>query len=161
MELDWGKHDHVNVIKILRDRLLMNIPEGHIVVQSGDKLVVMGGRQQIENFCRQQAQLGVTVVAEPITLKEYIANQQAIPEARQLLCCGVTLDKSMPESDKSVRDSGIKQDWSGILIGLERDLLPIHPRPQPDPPPRRPALGHGPAKNGRQAGELGAAGLTT
>ena len=130
MELDWGKHDHVNVIKILRGRLLMNIPEGHIVVQSGDKLVVMGGRQQIENFCRQQAQLGVTVVAEPITLKEYIANQQAIPEARQLLCCGVTLDKSMPESDKSVRDSGIKQDWSGILIGLERDLLPI---PSPDP----------------------------
>ena len=36
----------------------------------------------------------------------------------------------MPESDKSVRDSGIKQDWSGILIGLERDLLPI---PSPDP----------------------------
>lgn len=130
LELDWGKHDHVNIIRILRGRLLLNIPEGHIVVQSRDKLVVMGGRQQIENFCRQQAQLGVTVVDEPITLKEYIANQQAIPEARQLLCCGVTLDKSMPESDKSVRASGIKQDWSGILIGLERDLLPI---PSPDP----------------------------
>lgn len=130
LELDWGKHDHVNIIRILRGRLLLNIPEGHIVVQSRDKLVVMGGRQQIENFCRQQAQLGVTVVNEPITLKEYIANQQAIPEARQLLCCGVTLDKSMPESDKSVRASGIKQDWSGILIGLERDLLPI---PSPDP----------------------------
>lgn len=130
MELDWGKHDHVNIIRILRGRLLLNIPEGHIVVQSRDKLVVMGGRQQIENFCRQQAQLGVTVVDEPITLKEYIANQQTIPEARQLLCCGVTLDKSMPESGKSVRASGIKQDWSGILIGLERDLLPI---PSPDP----------------------------
>ena len=130
LELDWGKHDHVNVIKILRDRLLMNIPEGHIVVQSGDKLVVMGGRQQIENFCRVQAQLGVTVFAEPITLKDYIASQQNIPEARQLLCCGVTLERSMPEAGKSVRDSGIKQDWSGILIGLERDLLPI---PSPDP----------------------------
>ena len=121
LELDWGKHDHVNVIKILRGRLLMNIPEGHIVVQSGDKLVVMGGRQQIENFCRVQAQLGVTVFAEPITLKDYIANQQAIPEARQLLCCGVTLERSMPEAGKAVRDSGIKQDWSGILIGLERE----------------------------------------
>ena len=130
LELDWGKHDHVNVIKILRDRLLMNIPEGHIVVQSGDKLVVMGGRQQIENFCRVQAQLGVTVFAEPITLKDYIASQQNIPEARQLLCCGVTLERSMPEAGKAVRDSGIKQDWSGILIGLERDLLPI---PSPDP----------------------------
>ena len=36
----------------------------------------------------------------------------------------------MPQEGKSVRDSGIKTDWSAFLIGLERDLLPI---PSPDP----------------------------
>ena len=53
-----------------------------------------------------------------------------MPEAKQLLCCGVSLEREMPQAGKSIRDSGIKTDWSAFLIGLERELLPI---PDPDP----------------------------
>ena len=65
-----------------------------------------------------------------MTLKDYIASQQDIPEAKQLLCCGVSLDKTMPQA-------GEERPGQRHQRGLERpahrpgqDLLPI---PSPDP----------------------------
>ncbi len=131
-DLDWGRRDHVNVIQLQRGTERRNIPEGDEALRSGDRLVVMGDRIQVENFCLQQTQDGVRPLDDGalMTLKDYINGQEGIPEAKQLLCCGVSLEKKMPQEGKSVRDSGIKTDWSAFLIGLERDLLPI---PSPDP----------------------------
>jgi CPA2 family monovalent cation:H+ antiporter-2 len=131
-ELDWGNQDHVKIIKILRGREHLNIPEGHVKVRHGDLLVVMGAKRAVENFQTRQALMGLHPPEgeELITLKTYIESQEGIPEARQLLCCGVTLESSMPQEGKSIRASGIKEEWSAFLIGLERDLLPI---PNPDP----------------------------
>lgn len=64
-----------------------------------------------------------------VTLRDYVAAQEA-ESTGQLLCYGIQLEKSMPQVGKAVRESGIKTDWSAILIGLERDLLPM---PTPDP----------------------------
>lgn len=129
-DLDWGRRDHVSVLKVRRGQTHWNIPEGNVALAGGDQLVVMGSQRQVENFCLQRAEEGLMPAGELVTLKDYIASQQDIPEAKQLLCCGVSLDKTMPQAGKSVRDSGIKGDWSALLIGLERDLLPI---PSPDP----------------------------
>ena len=129
-DLDWGRRDHVSVLKVRRGQTHWNIPEGNVALAGGDQFVVMGSQRQVENFCLQRAEEGLTPAGELMTLKDYIASQQDIPEAKQLLCCGVSLDKTMPQAGKSVRDSGIKGDWSALLIGLERDLLPI---PSPDP----------------------------
>ncbi|MFQ9412483.1 MAG: hypothetical protein ACLR1T_17635 [Evtepia gabavorous] len=84
----------------------------------------------MENFCLQRAEEGLTPAGELVTLKDYIASQQDIPEAKQLLCCGVSLDKTMPQAGKSVRDSGIKGDWSALLIGLSGTCCPS-PAPTP------------------------------
>ena len=62
-----------------------------------------------------------------MTLKDYIGGQEGIPEAKQLLCCGVNLEKKMPQEGKSVRDSGIKTDWSAFLIGLGGTSSPSPP----------------------------------
>lgn len=132
-DLDWGRKSQVNVIQILRGRERLNIPEGHVRLLGGDRLVVMGGKRQLENFCLQQAQEGVypDQGVQMVTLKDYVQNHQdGVPESHQLLCCGVSLEKKMPQEGKPVSASGIKEDWSAFLIGLERDLLPI---PNPDP----------------------------
>ena len=132
MDLNWGRLYKVNIIQILRGRERKNIPEGKVRLRSGDRLVIMGDRRQVESFCLLQAQSGVHPAEGAVfrTLKAYIEDQEGIPEARQLLCCGVSLEKEMPQAGKAIRASGIKEDWSAFLIGLERDLLPI---PDPDP----------------------------
>jgi CPA2 family monovalent cation:H+ antiporter-2 len=129
---DWGNLDHVKVIKILRGKEHINIPEGYVEVKAGDRLILMGAKRALENFATRQALVGLHPPAgkDLITLKEYIESQEGIPESKQLLCCGVTLDSTMAQQGKSIRSSGIKEEWSAFLIGLERDLLPI---PNPDP----------------------------
>ncbi|MDO4517555.1 MAG: cation:proton antiporter [Bacillota bacterium] len=128
---NWGKTDHINIIKIVRGREHINIPEGEVQTLSGDLMVAMGSRKDLEHFCFKQAVYDVrpTKGGRLRTLKDYIEGQEGIPESRQLLCCGVQLDKDMPQQGKSIRDSGIKEVWSAFLIGLERDMLPI---PNPD-----------------------------
>ena len=125
--LDWGNQERIKVIKIIRGRTHLNIPDGSVTLRSGDRVVIMGNDKAIDNFCLRQGADGLqpTVDAQPCTLKDYIESQQDVPEANQLLCCGITLDKSMPQHDKTIRGSGIKEDWCAFLIGLERELLPI------------------------------------
>ena len=130
MDLNWGKLHHIKIIQVIRGRERKNIPEGRVRLKAGDRLVVMGDQKQVENFCQLQAKSGVEPAGAFRTLKEYIEDQEGVPQARQLLCCGVSLEKEMPQAGRSIRDSGIKEDWSAFLIGLERELLPI---PDPDP----------------------------
>ena len=127
----WGSADHINIIKIIRGKEHINIPEGDVKTRGGDLLVAMGSRRDLENFCFKQTVDGVRPQkgSRLQTLKEYIENQEGIPQTRQLLCCGVSLGKDLPKQGRSIRDSGIKEEWSAFLIGLERDLLPI---PNPD-----------------------------
>lgn len=132
-ELDWGRRDHVHIIQIWRAGRHWNVPEGNWTLRGGDRLAVMGSPRQVENFCRQQARYGAEQIGPMRPLRDYVAMQGAEDCADctgQLLCYGIHLDRSMPQVGKSVRDSGIKTDWSAILIGLERDLLPM---PAPDP----------------------------
>lgn len=130
-QLDWGRRDHVHVIQVWRAGRHRNVPEGKWAVRSGDRLAVMGSPRQLENFCRLQAKDGLTQIGEQTTLRDYVAAQEGSEGgAGQLLCYGIQLEKTMPQVGKSVRDSGIKTDWSAILIGLERDLLPM---PSPNP----------------------------
>ena len=132
MKLNWGKLYHIKIIQVIRGRERKNIPEGKERLWAGDRLVVMGDRRQVENFCLLTAESGIRIAerTELRSLKEYIEDQEGIPKGKQLLCLGIGLEKDMPQAGRSIRDSGIKEDWSAFLIGLERNLLPI---PDPDP----------------------------
>ena len=130
-EQGWGKSSHVSVIKIIRGREHLNIPDGNVKLLAGDRIIAMGSQKDLENFCYRQLSDGVRPVegAEIRTLKDYIENQEEGPKANQLLCCGVELTKDMPQEGKALREAGIRDEWRALLIGLERDLLPI---PNPD-----------------------------
>ncbi|WP_320611982.1 cation:proton antiporter [Evtepia sp.] len=129
---NWGQVDHIKVIKILRGREHMNIPEGHTRLRKGDRLTIMGSKRAVENFAMKQRPKGLLPErsAELVTLKEYIDHQETVAESKQLLCYGVRMGKGMPQQGKRIRDSKIKEEWGAFLFGLERDLLPI---PNPDP----------------------------
>lgn len=130
-DLNWGHRDHVQVIQVWRAGRHWNVPEGRWIVRGGDRLAVMGSPRQVENFCRQQAKDGLSQIGELMTLRDYVAAQETTKDRTgHLLCYGIQLEKNMPQVGKAVRESNIKGDWSAMLIGLERNLLPM---PTPDP----------------------------
>ncbi len=132
-ELDWGEKFHVKVIKILRGKTCHIIPEGVVTIHRGDRLMITGSQRQLENFCEIMDQEGLRLEegSKMQTLKAFIEHQEDVPEERQILLYGVTMEKDMPQEGKPIRSSGIKTDWSAFLVGIERDMLPIMD-PHPD-----------------------------
>lgn len=133
MELDWGRYYGVKVIKIVRGRSHINIPDGVERLKAGDELLVLGAAKNLDNFtyiADKQALLALQNQPR-LTLKDYIAGQNHDAAGHQLYCFAVELAKTPQYSGKIIRESSLKQDWSCFLLGLERDRQPILD-PSPD-----------------------------
>lgn len=126
-ELQWGRVMQINVIKIIRGRRHINIPEGYEELRVGDHLFVLGTQKTMENFevLAAKGRIVTRTATEQVTLHEFISHQERYEEDQQLLCYAVKVEKDSPLSGSSIRDSHIKTDWSCFLVGLERELLPI------------------------------------
>lgn len=126
-ELQWGRVMQINVIKIIRGRRHINIPEGYEELRMGDHLFVLGTQKTMENFevLAAKGRIVTRTATEQVTLHEFISHQERYEEDQQLLCYAVKVEKDSPLSGSSIRDSHIKTDWSCFLVGLERELLPI------------------------------------
>lgn len=126
-DLQWGRVMQINVIKIIRGRRHINIPEGYEELRAGDHLFVLGTQKAVENFEMLAAKGHIVTHAgtEQVTLHQFISHQERYEEDQQLLCYAVKVEKDSPLSGSSIRDSHIKTDWSCFLVGLERDMLPI------------------------------------
>lgn len=125
--LSWGKVMDVNVIKILRGRKHINIPEGTEILHEKDRIFIMGVQKAVENFIVITTRKNMLTVQEQplLTLHQFIENQDQYEEEQQLLCYAVKVAKDSPLNGKNIKDSQIKSQWSCFVIGLERELLPI------------------------------------
>ncbi len=126
-DLNWGKLMNVNVIKIIRGRKHINIPEGVEVLHEKDRIFVMGAQKSVENFGVIVTRKNMLAMQNQqlVTLHQFIEEQDQYEEEHQLLCYAVKVEKDSPMSGKNIKDSQIKSQWSCFMIGLERDMLPI------------------------------------
>lgn len=132
MGLNWGKIFGVKVIKIVRGKEHINIPEGNEVLQPHDRLLVMGAPKNLENFgFAVEKQRLVVQHGGTQTLKDYIDGQHSEAAENQLYCFAVAMADTPQYTGKSLRESTLKDDWGCFLLGLERNRLPILD-PSPD-----------------------------
>lgn len=133
IDLDWGRFYGIKVIKIMRGRSYINIPEGYEILHAGDTLLVMGAPKNIENFSYAAKKQGLLERGSdaPKILKDYIDSQDHDAADSQLYCFAVQLAGTPQYTGKTLRESSLKTDWGCFLLGLERDRLPILD-PSPD-----------------------------
>lgn len=126
-ELQWRKLFQVNVIKIVRGKKHLNIPEGYEQIQPGDKLYVLGTEKALDNFklANRKNHFLIETADQRVTLHQLIGNQEQWSEEQQLFAYAVTVTKDSGLAGCSVRESGIKSNWSACLIGVERGMLPL------------------------------------
>jgi CPA2 family monovalent cation:H+ antiporter-2 len=126
-ELQWGRMWQVNVIKIIRGKKHINIPEGDEKLYAGDRLYLLGTAKAQENFnlFNEQRNLLLEGENDNVSLHAFIENQDEYTEEQQLFSYAVTVKKGTPLAGCSVRDSGIKSKWNAYLIGVERNMMPM------------------------------------
>lgn len=125
-DLGWGRTLHLNIIRIVRGKRIINLPPGGEVLHEYDLICLYGVSQAMENFDLIYNNAAVHQEGTgSVTLHDYIFNQDRIPEKEQLYCYGTLIHKDSPFGGKSISDSGLRKDRSCFVIGVERALLPI------------------------------------
>lgn len=114
--LGWGRRYGVNIIKIVRGKKELDIPSGDTVLSEGDLLAVLGER---ENLVSLRLSVGAGETADIPTLHTYIAGEKALYT--------YTLDVAKNDhlAGSTIRDSGLRENYDCMILGLQRNLLPI------------------------------------
>ena len=115
-QLNLGRKYGVHVSSILRANFRLNIPDGDYVIFPGDKLQVIGSDEQVSKFSNA---ISTEVIGEDFDL-----------ENREMKLRQLIIGEDSPFVGKNLKDSGIRNLYSCMVIGLEegkQNLSPINP----------------------------------
>ena len=97
----------VNIVAIHRGPNIILAPRGEEFILSGDKLIVLGNDEQIDEF-RKWVTITAPVIGEQVDVtKDFVLKP-------------VLLDASHPFVGKTIRQSQIREQSQGLVVGLER-----------------------------------------
>jgi CPA2 family monovalent cation:H+ antiporter-2 len=100
---DYG----VNIVAIHRGPNIILAPRGEELIFSGDKLIVLGNDDQIEEFKKW------VIKTAPVT-----EEQAETPE--DFVLKPILLNADHPFVGQTIRKSKIREQWQGLVVGMER-----------------------------------------
>ncbi len=106
-ELDFGKKYGVHIASILRGKMRINIPGGETRLFPNDKIQVIGTDEQLSVFAHAGEQV------TPVTDEEDF-------EKREMSLKQFVVDAASPFLGKSIRESGIRNSYKCLVVGLEK-----------------------------------------
>ncbi len=95
----------IHVSSILRGRQRINIPGGTTVLFPGDQIQAIGNDEQLRNFAEA---LSTELVKEDVDI-----------EKREMRLQRIRLTKSSPFVGKTLRESGIRDNFNCMVVGVE------------------------------------------
>ena len=104
-QLNLGRKYGVHVSSILRANFRLNIPDGDYVIFPGDRLQVIGSDEQVAKFANA---ITTEVIGDDFDL-----------ENREMKLRQLIIGKDSPFVGKNLKDSGIRNLYSCMVIGLE------------------------------------------
>ena len=104
-QLSFGKKYGVHITSILRANHRLNIPDGDYVIYPGDKLEIIGSDDQLAKF---KEAVEKEVFGEEINLED-----------REMKMRQLIIDSDSPFIGKTLKESGIRDLYSCMVIGLE------------------------------------------
>ena len=116
MQLDLGKKYGVHISSILRANNRLNIPDGNYIIFPGDKLQVIGSDDQLSKFRH--------------AIETEILGDDLLLEQREMKLRQLIISSESPFVDKTLKESGIRDLYSYMVVGLEEgkeNLSPVHP----------------------------------
>ena len=119
-DLGWGRRFGVNVIKLVHGKRRKNMPAGNTALAAGDTVYVVGER---ENLRTLRLSLGLEERTDAPTLREYTSSESEAEGG--LYSYALHVDKGDSLDGRSIKDSGIRENYDCMILGLQRGNLPI------------------------------------
>ena len=119
-QLDWGNRFSVNVVQITRGRKRLFMPPANTELRTGDRLLLIGQREELRSL---RMSLGLPEEMELPTLRAFTEGQKEANDPFYATAIGVGRDSEL--AGKSIRNCGLRQKYDCMILGLQRDKLPI------------------------------------
>ena len=119
-QLDWGRVFSVNAVQITRGKRRLIMPSGSAELRAGDRLLLVG---QSEDLRLLRMSLGLGESAELPTLRAFTEAQEG--SAEPIYATAIHVDRGSELAGKSIRSCGLRQKYDCMILGLQRDRLPI------------------------------------
>ncbi len=114
MELDWRRSCGVNVVRIIRGGLNVNIPGGRERLYPHDRIVVAGSDAQIQLF--QQLLVEASRMGEAQIARQGLDNRRTSVSLEQL-----TVLPDMPFCGRTLAESKIREIAQCAVLGIEHE----------------------------------------
>ncbi len=105
------------------------LPRAEDKVAEDDILYAMGTKEQLEAYMVYIDKVDYTEIEDRtlVTLKKYISLQESkgIKPDDMLLCAAIPIEQGSDFARKPIAESGFVERYEGIIVGVERNLLPI------------------------------------
>ena len=114
-QLDLGRKYGVHVTSILRANHRLNIPDGNYIIFPGDKLQVIGSDDQLAKFGQ--------------AINEQVIGEDPNLELREMKLRQLIIGNDSPFIGKTLEESGIRDIYSCMVVGLEEGKENLSPFP--------------------------------
>ena len=120
-QLNLGRQFGVHAVSILRGNERINIPSGQTAILPGDRLQVIGSDCQLATF-------GQALESLSLKAQEYVSEHSEMKLSR------IVVDFGSPLIGQNLRDSGIREDYRCLVVGLEEEKSGSLAAPNPTLP---------------------------
>ncbi len=119
-ELGWGRLYGVNVVKLVRGKKHINVPNGGTVIAKQDRIYAIGEAGALRGL---RIGLGIHAHGKLPTLREFIDSEQG--DEGDLYSYALKVERDSPFAGSPIKSSRIREDYDCIILGLQRNKFPI------------------------------------
>ncbi|MBQ8418603.1 MAG: cation:proton antiporter [Phascolarctobacterium sp.] len=127
LETNFRSNYGCNILQVTTANKVVDMPGAEYVLESGSILLIIGTSDQFKMFhaAVEGKQIDLELVDAPISLREFMLQSHAEEPELQFLSLAITIDNHSPLLGKSIKAANLRENWSALVIGLERGAYVI------------------------------------
>ena len=111
-----------NILQVTTPNKTVDMPGAEHVLEADSSILVIGTREQFKMLTAaiEGKKVDLEQVATPLSLREFMLHDHEEEPELRFLSLAITIDQHSKLLGKSIKDANIRENWSALVIGLER-----------------------------------------
>ena len=111
-----------NILQVTTPNKVIDMPGAEHVLEADSSILVIGTREQFKMLTAaiEGKKVDLEQVATSLSLREFMLHDHEEEPELRFLSLAITIDQHSKLLGKSIKDANIRENWSALVIGLER-----------------------------------------